>query len=99
MNDLITIKTGLTNIGSDFAAVLAEYAALEQTLNNVGTLLGDTSLWQADSQTTSAELHGLLKQYVDAIRPIYETLKTCIIELDANTDRFAGVSRNVAKLW
>jgi hypothetical protein len=99
MNDIITIKQDLTNIGREFVSVIAEYNALELSLSRVGALLGDTSLWQADSQSKCAEIHELLRMYIREIRPIHEELKSCIANLDESADSFSGASRNVGKLW
>ena len=99
MNDIISVNTNLSNISAEFSALLAECDSLEQATADVGTSLEDTYLWQSESRDKCSELHGLIVQYITAIRPMYEKLQTSILNLDANVDRFAGASRNVKKLW
>lgn len=99
MNDNILVKSELSNAVQMYASISAEFDALEEMLSTINSNLNDTSLWNSDSRDTCAEIHSLIVKYVDAIKPIYDTLNQSITSLCADTDGFSGASRNVGKLW
>jgi hypothetical protein len=98
MNNSIKVLTDISNHRILFFNIDGEFAQMAINLAYIGGILPDKSKWAGDARDKCENINNLLQQYEQSIRPIVESLGTCLAALTEFAGSFADESRNVQKI-
>lgn len=98
MNDLIEIKTDISNYKNYFVNVFGHFDELDVIFSEIELKLNDETGWAGESHDKCVEIHNLMKQYKNSIQPICKELEQCLEKLVEDVGDFNTNSSEVQKI-
>lgn len=98
MENLVTVRIDIDNCITQMKNALTHFDALEVKFTDLTNKIADISKWRGDAQVKAISIQGLLNEYKNSLRPMYDDLQKSIIDLRDSADGFTSNSYNVKKL-
>lgn len=98
MNNLIEIKTDMSNYKNCFENAFGHFDELDVVFSEIESSLNDESGWAGESHDKCVEIQNLIKQYKKSILPICKELEQCLEKLVQYAGEFNANSTEVQKL-
>lgn len=92
MKDRMEVLLDLSSSITKMESIMSQLDIFEKTSGELKSLLEDKSKWAGKSQEKCLQIHGLIDEYEQALRPICEVYKTGIAALIESAEAFDGDS-------
>jgi hypothetical protein len=98
MNDIITIKSDMYKCDNAFNVILDLFDDLYAIFNEIDISLEDKAKWEGKTHDKCVNIHELIVQYANAIRPICVDFQKNVNDLVKSVEEFVNNSYCIERL-
>lgn len=98
MNTIIRVETSIEGYETKMTGARDAYEELDTVFSSIATALNQSGKWSGEKRDKCQQIHGLMAQYKDSIRPLIIDLESSIKDFVQKADAFAVESGCVGTL-